>query len=65
MRPVAAVRLIAMHKNKGRSILQCIKDRTDYAQNPEKTEGGTFVSSYECNPENVEEDFNTTKQEYK
>ena len=62
---MAAVRLIAMHKNKGRSILQCIKDRTDYAQNPEKTEGGTFVSSYECNPENVEEDFNTTKQEYK
>ena len=28
---MAATRLIAMHLNKGRSIGQCIKDRTDYA----------------------------------
>ena len=61
---MAAVRLIAMHKNKGRSLQQCIKDRTDYAQNPEKTEGGIFVSSYECNPEFVDEEFDNSKKDY-
>lgn len=61
---MAAVRLIAMHKNKGRSLQQCIKDRTDYAQNPEKTEGGIFVSSYECNPEFVDEEFANSKKDY-
>ena len=35
---MAATKLIAMHQNKGRSIMQCLKDRTDYAKNGEKTE---------------------------
>ena len=61
---MAATRLIAMHQNKGRSILQCIKDRTDYAQNGEKTEGGELVSSYACDPESVEEEFELSKREY-
>ena len=43
---MAATRLIAMHQNKDRSLQKCLKDRTDYAQNPEKTEGGELVSSY-------------------
>ena len=37
---MAATRLIALHINKGRTIAQCLRDRTDYAQNPEKTEKG-------------------------
>ena len=61
---MAATRLIAMHKNKGRSLERCLKDRTDYAQNPEKTEGGELVSSYQCDPEFVEEQFASSKQEY-
>lgn len=61
---MAATRLIAMHLNKGRTIGQCIKDRTDYAQNPEKTDGGQLVSSYECDPKLVEEDFALAKREY-
>ena len=35
---VAATRLIALHANKGKTISQCIRDRTDYAKNGEKTE---------------------------
>ena len=27
---MAATKLIAMHQNKGRSVIQCLKDRTDY-----------------------------------
>lgn len=61
---MAATRLIAMHLKKGRSIGQCIKDRTDYAQNPEKTDGGQLVSSYECDPKLVEEQFAVAKREY-
>ena len=61
---MAATRLIAMHQNKGRSIEKCLKDRTDYAQNPEKTEGGELVSSYQCDPEFVEEQFAASKKEY-
>jgi len=61
---LAATRLIAMHQNKGRSLQKCLKDRTDYAQNPEKTEGGELVSSYQCDPEFVEEQFASSKKEY-
>ena len=34
---MAATRLIALHINKGKTVAQCLADRTDYAQNPEKT----------------------------
>ena len=61
---MAATRLIAMHQNKGRSLQKWLKDRTDYAQNPEKTEGGELVSTYQCDPEFVEEQFASSKREY-
>lgn len=61
---MAATRLIAMHVNKGKTIQQCLKDRTDYAQNGEKTNGGELVSSYECDPKIVEEQFAVSKREY-
>lgn len=61
---MAATRLIAMHQNKDRSLQKCLKDRTDYARNPEKTEGGELVSSYQCDPEFVEEQFASSKREY-
>ena len=61
---MAATRLIAMHQNKGKSIQQCLKDRTDYAQNGEKTKDGELVSSYACDPKMVEEQFAISKREY-
>ena len=61
---MAATRLIAMHQNKGKPIAQCIKDRTDYVQNPEKTDKGQLISSYECDPKIVEEQFLLSKREY-
>ena len=35
---MVATRLIAMHVNKGKTLAQFLEARTDYAQNPEKTE---------------------------
>ena len=61
---MAATRLIAMHQNKGRSVAQCLKDRTDYAKNGEKTENGELISSYACDKETVDEEFLLAKQEY-
>ena len=61
---IAATRLIALHKNKGKSVVACLKSRTDYAQNPEKTEQGELVSSYECSPLTVDEEFVLSKRQY-
>ena len=61
---IAAIRLIALHKNKGKSVAACLKSRTDYAQNPEKTEQGELVSSYECSPLTVDEEFMLSKRQY-
>ena len=61
---MAATRLIPMDLQKGRSVGQCLKDRTDYAKNDLKTENGEFVSSYECNPDTVDLEFELTKNQY-
>ena len=61
---MAATRLIAMHVNKGKTIAQCLKDRTDYAMNDEKTGQGTYVSSYACNAEIADKEFAESKREY-
>lgn len=61
---MAATRLIAMHIQRDRSIGQCIKDRTDYAENGEKTEEGQYISSYECDPKTVDKEFAASKNEY-
>ena len=61
---LAATRLIALHKNKGKSVAACLKSRTDYAQNPDKTEQGQLVSSYKCSPLTVDEEFMLTKRQY-
>ena len=61
---MAATRLIALHKNKGKSAAACLKSRTDYAQNPDKTQQGELVSSYECSPLTVDEEFMLSKRQY-
>lgn len=61
---MAATRLIALHKNRGKSVAACLKSRTDYAQNPDKTEQGQLVSSYKCSPLTVDEEFMLSKRQY-
>ena len=56
--------MIALHKNKGKSVAACLKSRTDYAQNPDKTEQGQLVSSYKCSPLTVDEEFMLSKRQY-
>ena len=61
---MAAVRLIALHASKGRSVARCLEDRTDYAKNPEKTQKGELVTAYGCDPITVDEEFMLQKRLY-
>ena len=62
---MVATRLIAMHVNKGKTLAQCLEARTDYAQNPEKTEKGNLVTAYECDPMTCDEEFLLSKRQYR
>lgn len=61
---MAATRLIPLHVNKGKTASQSLKDRLDYAENPEKTEGGQLVDSYECDPRLAWQEFMLCRNEY-
>lgn len=61
---MAATRLISLHINKGKTVAQCLADRTDYSQNAAKTNNGEFISSYECDPKTADEEFLLSKRQY-
>ncbi len=61
---MATTRIIAMHAKSGNSIGKALGLRTDYVKNPEKTEDGKYISSYECTPDTVNEEFLYTRQMY-
>lgn len=61
---MAATRLIAMHKGKGRTVTKSLQLKTDYAKNPEKTEKGELVTGYGCDPKTVDEEFLLQKRQY-
>lgn len=61
---MAATRLMALHINKGKTLAQCLQERTDYASNTEKTEKGELVTAYECDPMTVDEEFLLSKRQY-
>ena len=42
---MAATKLIALHRIKGKTVERCLNDRIDYAVNPENTENGTLIST--------------------
>jgi Relaxase/Mobilisation nuclease domain. len=53
-----------LHINKGKTIAQTITDRTDYAQNPDKTWQYKYVTGYECAPRTADVEFLLSKQQY-
>ena len=62
---MATTRIIPLHLNKGKTLAQCLSDRTDYAKNPEKTDDGSLISSYACDPAFVASEFALSKKEYR
>lgn len=61
---MATTRIIPMHIGKGKSIAASLKDRTGYAQNPDKTDSGELISAYKCDPATVDAEFLLTKRQY-
>ena len=61
---MATTRIIPMHRNKGKSIAQCLRARTDYVKNPGKTNGGELISAFACDPRTVDAEFLLSKKEY-
>jgi nitrogenase subunit NifH len=47
---MATTRLIPMHVIKGKTASQSVEERLKYAMNEDKTENGTLVSAYGCDP---------------
>lgn len=76
---MAATRLIAMHKNKGKTVGQCLSARLDYARDEEKTEERDrekdghkddsaekvqYITAYACNAPIAEKEFEDVRNEY-
>lgn len=61
---MATTRIIPMHLNKGKTLAQCLADRTEYGMNPDKTEGGALISAFACEPETAVSEFALSKREY-
>lgn len=54
-----------MHINKGKTLAQCITDRTDYAINPDKTNNGELISTFACDHRSLDAEFSFSKRQYK
>lgn len=61
---MAATRFISMHIGRGKSVAESIRGRTDYAKNPDKTDGGRLVTSFGCNARIVDAEFLLAKRQY-
>ena len=57
--------MLQRHANERESIAEAIRDCLDYGKNPEKTEDGKYISSYECDPATVAAEFLLAKASYK
>jgi hypothetical protein len=62
---IATTRIIPMHINKGKTIAQCLTDRTDYAKNPDKTNDGELISAYACDLRTADAEFLLSKRQYR
>lgn len=62
---MATTRIMSIHIGKGKTAAQSLKERIAYILNPQKTEEGHFVSSYECDPRTAAQEFLLTKKEYR
>ena len=62
---MATTRIIPMHINKGKTIAQCLTERTNYAKNPDKTEDGEYISAYACDAKTADSEFLLSKRQYR
>jgi len=61
---MATTRITPIHVNKPWGAAQTIKRTTDYILNPDKTEGGTLITAFECDADIVATDFMLARADY-
>ena len=64
-RPTATTYFKKHKISKGETVAQSLKERFDYGQNPDKTEGGELISSYGCDHMTADAEFLLSKAKYK
>lgn len=60
---MAATRLIPLHVNKGKTVAQCLADRTDYSENAEKPMMANLSAPMSV-IKTADEEFLLTKRQY-
>ena len=61
---MATTRLMPLHTGKGRTVGQGIRDIIDYTENPQKTDGGRLITSWQCDSRIADAEFLFTKNQY-
>ena len=61
---MATTRIMSLHTGKGRSVGKAIRDIIDYVENPDKTDGGRLITSYQCDSRIADAEFLLSKRQY-
>lgn len=54
---MATTRLMPLHTGKGRTVGQAISAIIDYTENPQKTDGGRLITSWQCDSRIADAEF--------
>ena len=61
---MATTRIMPLHTGKGRTESRAIGDIIDYVANPQKTDNGRLITSYECDSRVADAQFLLAKRQY-
>ncbi len=61
---MATTRIISLHVGKGRTVGTAIRDIIDYVKNPDKTDNGRLITSYQCDSRIADAEFLFSKRQY-
>ena len=61
---MATTRLMPLHTGKGRTVGQAISAIIDYTENPQKTDGGRLITSWQCDSRIADAEFLFNKNQY-
>ena len=61
---MATTRLMPLHTGKGRTVGTAITDIIDYVQNPQKTDNGRLITSFQCDSRIADAEFLFNKRQY-
>ncbi len=63
-RLIATTRIESLHAGKKRTVGKAIRDIIDYVENPQKTDGGRLISSFQCDSRIADAQFLFDKRQY-